>query len=321
MIATPPRLRAEISDLRAYIGGLPEALRKGPYGEVYRLRLHELLDELSIVELVGTADTESRPAMDLRVSAVDGTHRLPAQLLSELLKGWQGLVWSLGQAVAGKPTTRGQIPQDVIRQTTLDVVAFAEGSFIARMVLEHPEQLNAPGVSDDLGAAALREFETLWQTGTTHHELTVIMHRLKGRVLSSYEQFLQLLSKTNTDLRVTFAEPQAQAFRRVHLSRESVAAVLAVLTSVGKIEETRLETVVGVLNNAHRRSRNFELDLPERGCITGRIVEDQLLDGLVIGRIYECTLEQATTKNPLTDESETSYTLVSAKPLPTDSAG
>ncbi len=48
-------LREEISDLRAYIGGLPEEIRNGPYGEIYQERLECLLREVAEIELAEVA--------------------------------------------------------------------------------------------------------------------------------------------------------------------------------------------------------------------------------------------------------------------------
>jgi len=305
-------LREEIADLTSYIGGLPEDLRRGAYIAPYRGRLQALLDELASAELLATAFTAHRPAMDLRVVTRADEHRVPALFLGELLQGWQSLVSALGQAAAGRPTSRGLISSDVLRQTTLEVVAFAQGSFIARMVLEELEQ-TVMG-SSDLGVAAFNEFEKLLAAGYDHHELTVLMQRLKGRVLSSYGHLLQLLSKNQTDLKVAFAEPSDTEIRQVFLPSFEAERVLDVLGTVGGTEEERLETVVGRLNAAHRRTRTFEIDLGDDGTITGRVAHDQLLDGLVIGNLYTFDIVQVTTRNPLTGEFESSASLVKAVP-------
>lgn len=43
-------LREEAADLKGYIAGLPDDLRAGPYGEVYRSRLKVLLEKLAAEE-------------------------------------------------------------------------------------------------------------------------------------------------------------------------------------------------------------------------------------------------------------------------------
>jgi hypothetical protein len=135
-------IREEIGDLRQYLAGLPEPMRKGPYGKTYQRRLSMLLDQLAEHELAQTAASASSPALDLRVETQKSIapHRIPVQFLGDLLQRWQALYWALGQAAAGKPTVRGLIPAEILRKTTLDVVAFAEGSFVTRLVLEDLDQ-------------------------------------------------------------------------------------------------------------------------------------------------------------------------------------
>jgi hypothetical protein len=55
MTSTADELRAEIGDLESYLAGLPDELREGPYGAVYRSRLELLRDELATAELLQTA--------------------------------------------------------------------------------------------------------------------------------------------------------------------------------------------------------------------------------------------------------------------------
>lgn len=115
-------IREEIGDLRSYLAGLPEPMRKGAYGKTYQRRLSVLLDRLAEQELAQTAADAGAPALDLRVQTQKAIepHRIPVQFLRDLLQRWQALYWALGQAAAGKPTIRGLIPADIIRKTTLD---------------------------------------------------------------------------------------------------------------------------------------------------------------------------------------------------------
>lgn len=306
-------IREEIADLRSYLAGLPEALRAGPYADTYRRRLDMLFEQLTEQELAAAADAASAPALDLRIVTKHAPqdHRLPAQFLGDLLQRWQALFWALGQAAAGKPTIRGLIPAEILRETSLDVVAFAEGSFVTRMVLDGPEQTKLPG--NGLGLAAFEQFEKLCEVGDRHHDLSVVLHQLKGRVLSSYTKLLSLLDEHDASLDVALAEPRSTELRRVHLQRERVRAILPALSQVSAPEEQNEQLVVGFLNAANRRTGTFEIDLGEEGTVSGRVGKADILTGITIGQRYEFLLSEVITKDPLTDSTDASWVLLQVR--------
>jgi len=308
MTTVATSIRDEIADLRNYLAGLPDTLRTGPYAETYRRRLDMLFDQLAQQELTEAATAAGSPALDLRVSTAAGGHRIPAQFLGDLLQHWQALFWALAQAAAGKPTIRGLIPAEILRETTLDVVAFAEGSFVTRMVLEGPEQTKLPG--NGLGLAAFERFEKLCDAGAQHHDLSVLLHQLKGRVLSSYAKLLGLLDSWDASLHVTLAEPHVAELRRVQLQHERIHAILPMLGQVSTPEEQNEQSVLGFLNAANRRTGTFEIDLGEEGTVSGRVARGEILDGKTIGRRYEFKLSEVVTKDPLTGSTDASWVLL-----------
>lgn len=307
-------IREEIGDLRNYLAGLPEPLRKSAYGKTYRHRLSMLLDHLAEHELAQVAVDTSSPALDLRVEmqkTID-PHRIPVQFLGDLLQRWQSLYCALGQAAAGKPTVRGLIPAEIIRKTTLDVVAFAEGSFVTRLVLDDVDQPTLLPVTS-LGLLAFEHFEQLCQAGAQHHDLSVQLHRLKGRVLSSYAKLLGLLDEWDASLDLTLAEPSNPVLRRVRLDRERVRLILPALRQVGAPEEEREQLLLGVLNAANRRTGTFEVDLGEEGTVSGRVPNSDILDGKTIGSRYEFRLSEVVTKDPLTGSTDASWLLLEVR--------
>jgi hypothetical protein len=306
-------IREEIADLRNYLAGLPENLRTGPYAETYRRRLELLFDQLTEQELTQAAAAASSPALDLRVATqkAPDDHRLPAQFLGDLLQRWQALFWALGQAAAGKPTIRGVIPAEILRETTLDVVAFAEGSFVTRMVLEEPAQTKLPG--NGLGLLAFEQFEKLCEVGARHHELSLVLHQLKGRVLSSYAKLLGLLDEWDASLDVTLADPRGSELRRVRLHRDHVRAILPALSQVSAPEEQNEQVVIGFLNAANRRTGTFEIDLGEEGTVSGRVAAGDILTGVTIGQRYEFRLSEVVTKDPLTGSTDASWVLLQVR--------
>ena len=302
-------------DLESYLAGLPDELREGPYGAVYRSRLELLRDELATAELLQTAQQAASSAMDFRISNQrTGDHRVPARLLGELLTRWQSLFSALAQAAAGKPTTRGSLPADIIARTALDVVAFAPGSFIARMVLEQDVQPDL--VDDALGIRTFQEFEQL--CSANRDEMGALMRRFKGRVLSAYIKLMELLHTSGTSLDVRLVEPRGTGVRRASLQADRVRTVLPWLAQLGEPEEENRLLLEGVLTAAHSRTGTFEIDLGEEGTLQGRVHDDSLLDGAIIGKRYRFEVFEVVTRDRLTGQFDTSFTLQTLHPLEGD---
>lgn len=303
-------IREEIGDLSAYLRNLPPALRRSPYGSVYEQRLTVLRDELAQVELSQLAAEACCPAIDLRVDGGrTASGSIHAQLLGDLLQRWQAFFSAVAQAATGKPTSRGVIPAEVLDQSALFVTAFAEGSFVTRLLAGPSEQLEI-ATGPVLALRAFDDFARLHAAGANHHEVSVQLHRMKGRVLSSYARLLQLVDSWDSTLMISMADPTSVHIRRAAITPELARNVLPILRQVGSPEEASRLTVVGLLNAAHRRTGTFEIDLGEEGTISGRIAEHDSLDGTVIGRRYEFILAEVITTDPITGNVETSWSLV-----------
>jgi len=314
MTATRTRLEDELGDLRGYINALPRDLREGPYGAVYRTRLQTITELLQAEELAAYAEEVHSPALELAISQereASDWHRIPAQLLGDLLQIWQTLFSALGQAVAGKPTSRGLIPADILRETRLDVLGFAPGSFVTRLVLQESEQTVLPKTGQ-IGTLAFEQFERLWAAGADHHELSILLHQLKGRTLSAYTKLLELLSNNSASLLVRMAEPRRSDVRIVRLETGKVQEILPRLGDASIVEQTE-QQIIGVLNAANRRTGTFEIDLGEEGTISGRVVLPAVLDGIVIGHRYVFKLSEVVTRDPLTSSHGASWSLIDVR--------
>ena len=303
-------IREEIGDLAAYLRNLPLSLLDSPYGQVYQQRLTALTDELAQVELARLAAEARCPAIDLRVNGgrtACGT--IHAQFLGDLLQCWQAFFSAVAQAATGKPTSRGLIPAEVLDQTALMVTAFAQGSFVTRLLAGPTEQLEF-ATGPLLSIRAFDDFARLHAAGANHHEVSVELHRMKGRVLSSYARLLQLIDGWDSTLTISMADPNSVDIRRAAITPEYARNVLPILRQVGSPEEASRLAVVGLLNAAHRRTGSFEIDLGDEGTMSGRVADHDSLDGTVIGRRYEFILAEVITTDPITGNVETSWSLV-----------
>lgn len=303
-------IREEIGDLAAYLSNLPLSLRDSPYSQVYQQRLTALTDELAQVELARLAAEARCPAIDLRVNggrSACGT--IHAQFLGDLLQCWQAFFSAVAQAATGKPTSRGLIPAEVLDQTALMVTAFAQGSFVTRLLAGPTEQLEF-ATGPLLSIRAFDDFARLHAAGANHHEVSVELHRMKGRVLSSSARLLQLIDGWDSTLTISMADPNSGDIRRAAITPEYARNVLPILRQVGSPEEASRLAVVGLLNAAHRRTGSFEIDLGDEGTMSGRVADHDSLDGTVIGRRYEFILAEVITTDPITGNVETSWSLV-----------
>lgn len=303
-------IREEIRDLTAYVANLPPTLRGGPYGNVYGRRLGALRDELAEAELMQVAVTARCPAIDLRVNGSQTeSGSVPAQFLGDLLQRWQAFFSAVAQAATGKPTSRGVIPADILEQSALMVTAFAEGSFVTRLLAGPSRQIGIP-TEPVLALRAFDDFERLHAAGASHHEVSVQLHRMKGRVLSSYARLLQLVDTWDSTLTVSMAHSESADVRHAGITPEQARRILPILRLVGSPEEASRVAIVGILNAAHRRTGTFEVDLGDDGTMSGRVPESENLDGAVIGRRYEFILAEVMTTDPITGNVETSWSLV-----------
>jgi hypothetical protein len=269
-----------------------------------------LNDELAQVELARLAAEARCPAIDLRVNGVQTAYgTIHAQLLGDLLQRWQAFFSAVAQAATGRPTSRGLIPAEVLDQTALMVTTFADGSFVTRLLAGPTEQLEI-ATGPLLSLRAFDDFARLHAAGANHHEVSVELHRMKGRVLSSYARLLQLIDVWDSTLTISMADPTSVDIRRASITPEYARNVLPILRQVGSPEEASRLAVVGLLNAAHRRTGSFEIDLGDEGTISGRVVDHDSLEGTVIGRRYEFILAEVITTDPITGNVETSWSLV-----------
>lgn len=312
-------LREEIADLRSYLLGLPGDMQSSEYGRAYDRRLAALLQQLAEEELRDVAERRQSPALAIRLNHGTSQHAVfrgvsaPAQFVGSMLQEWQSLYSALGQAAAGRPTSRGAIPLDIAQQTTLEVFPFAEGSFRIIATIAPSPQLEL-GDDGSVPVEAFGRFEQLCAAGSDFHKLSTAMAPLKGRVLSSYNRLVRLLGTWDWSIDITLAVSTIDGLRTAGIEAATARDIMPVLERVGDPEEVAESRFVGVLNAASRRTGTFELDLGDDGILPGRAADLRLLAGAVIGRTYEVTVGEVLTSDPFTGATETSWLLKALNP-------
>lgn len=303
-------LRDEVCDLRGLVAGFPEPLRDGVYAP-YVTRLRALERELEDAELRAAVREFRYPAMDLRLSS--SSLGVPVDVLGGVLGSWQLMLSAIAQALDGKPTARGAIPQKFVRATRLEAIAYASGSLITRMVLRGTEQGEL--YAETLGVRAFRRFQVLCDAGDDGVALKSIFGELRLRALSAYQRMLTLLDKHDVSMELVLLPAELADIARADLSLARARGIVQALKDIAAAttEETELE-LVGVLATASTRTGAFELDAGEpEGLYKGEGRAD-LFDGAVLGGRYRCRVVEVEGVNQITGDLETRLRLEGIEP-------
>lgn len=310
-------IREEVVALQGLIDGLPERHRDGALGRSYRGRLDQLQRALADANLTAISERLSTPGLSLRIEGQ--ASRIKAVALAELVAAIQTLMTALGQAVTGKPTTRGMVPVEVQRRTALEAVAFAPGSFIVQLVVS-PSALEPsspqlsisqfdPTAPHELAFRALGELSALLEVEDDETKLRASFARLKGRVLAAYDNLLLVPEKNGVALELSYHDPRSRKRWSRRVPTERASSIRSALRAEADRERAEPEFVAGVLVGANDRSGSFEVVLDDGSSLQGRTAEASLLRGVTIGQTYTFELRQVISKDPLTGASSMSYEL------------
>ncbi len=312
-------LREEIVALEGLIEGLPDRYRQGPLGKTYSARLAQLQHAHAELELQLATKRMNAPGINVRLDGEVG--RIKALILAELVSAVQTLVTALGQAVAGRPTTKGMVPLEVQRRTTLEAFAFAPGSFIVQLVVDPqalevaPSQRLLPTLgtpeAEPLAVRALDELSTLLEIADDGPKLTEAFSRLKGRVLTAYDNLLQVPENCGAELDFTFYDPRSEKRWARSVTGAAASVIRKALTAEVVREESEREWIVGSLVGANHRTGTFEVGLEDGSAVQGRAKDVTLLKGVIIGETYSFELCQVLAKDPITGASSMNYELIS----------
>ena len=238
MIESPRGLsviKQELDELRLAIGDIRSAMELQSESFALELALQgltyreqELIDELqeslavqrfSIVELI------LNKGDDLRTS-------ISMLRLGRLLGAFQNLVTANADAMRPAQTS-GRLSESVKRITSLNVEAFATGSF--RVLITGPQELMDPVVIH-----SLNRLDEILGAGTNAEELRKIKGYLTPRVVHSLKGFLSTCLDGETETRVSWYMQNRQ--RKEHVITSKSAQTI--LDTIGKLGVTTNSDVV-----------------------------------------------------------------------------
>ena len=209
-------------------------------------------------------------------------HRIRANTLAGLLRHFQLLVSYSCQHVRKDAGTRAN--RTGSRADVMDVVIpAAAGSF--QVLLESSAPSDLFDTNAEL-AYGLQLIDDLFTSVVDMEDTRLAVESYRGRLASTFLKLLQFLTKCETSLRYTWADPSHD---EPNGGRVSLNQAKTLADSLAQVENLSSEdvTLVGDFERVNRTKGTWAL-LTAEGIINGKVSEDGPdLDGLAVGKCYK----------------------------------
>ena len=272
------------------------------------------------IDVTRIARQSRREVVAIRL-AFRGFHRpeAPAGMLGQILEGIQALLKAIGQGVVAKPTRRGTLPANVVREMELDVVSVFAGSFGVELHARQSSDLFGESHVGEALELMTRLFEV---TGENENSLKQLLSHLKGRSMSKYRDLLLRIIGSVDELDWTWGSPKIDRGGRVRLTADRAKKAIGIIGELSS-EEPMEFTIVGRLIGINVRTKSYELwDVEENRKYAGRVVEEALptVEHATINDIYVAIIREEA-EVMASGEVEIKYKLLSLTPIGGDPAG
>lgn len=272
----------ELSDLETALAAAPEGMA-GEYFGVQLMR-DSLIRRREIIA------SEAAGVLDLVLSGDDPrTTGDEISLVARVLDALQESLASIGQVLAGEPTSRGLIPSAIKDLVSLRIAVAAPGSLQLKLVPAHPEAhvsqvqpslLEDEDEDDDEEEAPLldrsvdRLIGLLAHTPEETEELLQDLAHVGPRATSHIQDLTKTLNEAGANVSLEWHSAHRQ--RATTFSRSASQALAETLDAVK--EESRQVVATGRLVGGSLVHRTFELEPAgeEQSLIAGRVAEDAL---------------------------------------------
>ena len=209
-------------------------------------------------------------------------HRIRVNTLAGLLRYFQLLVSHSCQKVrkdAGTPANRTDPRADVMDV----VIPAAPGSF--QILLESSAQSDLFDTNAEL-VYGLQLIDNLFTNVIDMEDTQLAVENYRGHLAGTFLKLLQFLTKCETSLRYTWADPSHD---EPNCGRVSLHQAKILADSLAQVENLSSEdvTLVGDFERVNRTKGTWGL-LTAEGIINGKVSEDGPdLDGLTVGKCYK----------------------------------
>jgi hypothetical protein len=233
-------------------------------------------------------------------------HAVSAKTLSLVLSTFQSLV-NRALTVA----KRGQ-PKPVLSQPpTLDVYAFAPGSFKIRMESRAKNQRDLFNQNAEM-QAAFELIEDVLKNSANVEVATSILERHKGHFVGRFIDLLKIIKSEQTYLSFAWAQHNGVNVHQAQISFASISPLLAILEAREEIQCVKV-VLTGVLKKADVDKGTWRLKSDEDETeYSGRLKDkSDLLSGLQIDSRYSVICEEQIEDVPFTGKEVKNFNALS----------
>ncbi len=246
------------------------------------------------------------PVMVFKIEFLNGIFaEAPIAPLGGILESLQQLVYAIGQSLTGRPNQRGAFPSDVQDNFQLDAAGFGGGSFAILIRANKSSNLFNESPLD----AVLEQISNLLDTGDNIQELFSLVKSMKGRVASSYLDFLNRVSKYAQHVSTDWDSPSQAYPKHSRLSNSSARTASRSLKELVS-QESKEISVLGTLVAFDITNNTYALVEEISAKKYSGKVHESILGGkirLVISGSYYATLEEI---EEVTSAGDTKYKYV-----------
>ena len=176
-------------------------------------------------QLSGLPSRLNAHIIDVRIENLtsDDTRRVSAKAMGQFIGNLQRLVDALGHAVAGSPTSRGNIPEATLKKTRLDPVGTYAGSL--GILLETNDQDDLFG--DSLVRQSLSALFELFNAKDKPNDLNQLLSSFKSRVSKNYKDVLATIENSLDSASVAWRQPGNRDSQQVQIDQQMARNIVA----------------------------------------------------------------------------------------------
>lgn len=242
-------------------------------------------------------------------------HEGPARLVGNILITFQDLLDAIGQAISGRATSRGVVPEQLRTKTKMSVVSTYAGSFGVILASDQLPDLFGESLVGD----TLDRFTKLLAAGSDRAELRKLLSPLKVRSAIRYREFLRSFSGADLRLHFDWASPNDSYHSAVISSGEAgvAARVISEFESIPPVE-FQLD---GILTMGDLLSQRFTVVSARDGQrITGRALPSaaEALAHATLNNQYLALIREVRATASAIDEESIRYELLELIPVGID---
>lgn len=237
----------------------------------------------------------------------------PAKSFGKILEALQNAINAIGDKLHGEGHLSGAIPNDILSELELSVIAIGPGSF--KVDLASSDLTNLFGESNIGDALEVLLF--LLKLEDEEDDLKEQLLKLQQRVTSKYLAFLKTIKNDITGTNFDLASPKPERRGNVYLSTEKVNRIINIIELFEEQPPVEIQ-VIGDLIGASLSAKNFEIWTSKGGAkYSGKITDEAMesVQNATLSKRYLATILEETKIKPMIEEGvEIKHTLLKLEP-------